>query len=93
MRADLRRPVRLPLSSLDLPQSPCRRILPSPAAGTWDYALTAPPELRFAGPNVFIYGQDRGEWAGTLEGFTEEEFVVVCHPKAGFSFYHGEMTF
>jgi hypothetical protein len=66
---------------------------PSPASGTWDYALTAPPDVRLAGPNVFIYGQDRGEWAGTLEGFTEEEFVVACHPNGGFSFYKGEATF
>ena len=63
------------------------------ASGTWDYSLTGPPEVRVAGPNVFIYGQDRGEWGGTFEGYTEEEFVVVCHPKAGFSFYKGEMTF
>ncbi len=66
---------------------------PVEASGTWDYALTAPPEFRLAGPNVFIYGQDRGEWGGTFDGFTEEEFVVVCHAKAGFSFYKGEMTF
>jgi hypothetical protein len=66
---------------------------PIEASGTWDYSLTGPPEVRVAGPNVFIYGQDRGEWGGTFEGYTEEEFVVVCHPKAGFSFYKGEMTF
>jgi len=63
------------------------------ASGTWDYSLTGPPEVKVAGPNVFIHGQDRGEWEGTFEGYTEEEFVVVCHPKAGFSFYKGEMTF
>ncbi len=66
---------------------------PVPASGTWDYALTGPPEVRVAGRNVFIYGQDRGEWGGTFDGYTEEEFVVVCHPTAGFSFYKGEMTF
>lgn len=66
---------------------------PSPASGTWDYEITAPPEMRFAGPNVFIYGQDQGTWAGTLNGFSQEEFVVVCHPEAGFSYYAGEMTF
>ncbi|MDH3261589.1 MAG: hypothetical protein OEM81_11925 [Acidimicrobiia bacterium] len=63
------------------------------ASGTWDYVLTAEPEVKVAGPNMFIYGQDHGVWGGTFEGFTEEEFVVVCHPKAGFSFYKGEMTF
>jgi hypothetical protein len=66
---------------------------PAPVSGTWDYALTGPPEIRVAGPNVFIYGQDRGEWGGGFDGYTEEEFVVVCHPNAGFSFYEGEMTF
>ncbi len=66
---------------------------PAPVSGTWDYALTGPPEVRVAGPNVFIYGQDRGEWGGSFDGYTEEEFVVVCHPNAGFSFYKGEMTF
>jgi hypothetical protein len=66
---------------------------PIAASGTWDYGLTGPPELRVAGPIVFIYGQDRGEWGGTFEGYTEEEFVVICHPNAGMSFYKGEMTF
>ncbi|HSF84375.1 MAG TPA: hypothetical protein VLG28_01785 [Acidimicrobiia bacterium] len=63
------------------------------ASGTWDYTLTAPPEIEVAGPNVFFYGQDRGEWGGTFEGYSQEEFVLVCHPTAGFSFYKGEMTF
>jgi hypothetical protein len=66
---------------------------PTAASGTWDYALTGPPEVKVAGPNVFIYGQDRGEWGGTFEGYTEEEFVVICHANAGFSFYKGKMTF
>ncbi len=66
---------------------------PTAASGTWDYALTGPPEIRVVGPNVFIFGEDRGEWHGTLEGFTEEEFVVACYGEAGFSFYRGEMTF
>lgn len=66
---------------------------PMPASGTWDYALTAPPVVEMAGPNVFIYGQDHGEWHGTFEGFSEEEFVIVCHASAGFAYYRGEMTF
>lgn len=66
---------------------------PMTVSGTWDYSITGPPEVKVAGPNVFIYGQDRGESAGTFEGFTEEEFVVACHPNAGFAFYKGEMTF
>lgn len=79
--------------ALALAAVPVLATQPTPASGTWDYWITAPPEVRVAGPNVFIYGQDTGEWHGTFEGFTEEEFVVICHPKAGFSFYKGEMTF
>jgi len=66
---------------------------PPTASGTWDYSLTAPPEVKVAGPNVFIYGQDHGDWLGTFDGYTEEEFVVICHAKAGFSLYMGAMTF
>jgi hypothetical protein len=66
---------------------------PTTASGAWDYVLTGPPEVKVAGPNVFIYGQDHGEWLGTFTGSTEEEFVVICHPNAGMAFYKGEMTF
>lgn len=66
---------------------------PPTATGTWDYYLTAPPEVRTAGPNVFIYGQDHGDWTGTFTGYTDEDFVVICHPKRGFSFYKGDLTF
>ena len=79
--------------ALTLAAVPVSADQPVTVSGTWDYALTGPPEVRVAGSNVFIYGQDRGEWGGTFEGYTEEEFVVVCHPDAGFSFYKGEMTF
>ena len=66
---------------------------PTAASGTWDYSLTGDLEVKVAGPNVFMFGQDRGEWGGTFEGYTEEDFVVICHPKAGFSLYMGEMIF
>ena len=79
--------------ALTLMAVPVSADTPTTASGTWDYELVGDLGVKVAGPNVFLYGQDRGEWAGSFDGYTEEDFVVVCHPKAGFSFYKGEMTF
>lgn len=62
------------------------------ASGAWTY-IPAITDVKVAGPNMFVYGTDDGEWTGTFTGTTVEEFVVVCHPKADFNFYKGEMTF
>ena len=78
------------MAALAVPASAGQPVM---ASGTWDYSLTGPPDVKVAGPNVFVFGQDRGEWAGSFEGFTEEEFVVICHANAGLSVYQGEMTF
>ncbi len=61
------------------------------ASGTWDYELVGIPEILVDGSTVIIRGQDIGEWHGTFEGFTEEDFVVICYP--GVNLYRGEMTF
>ena len=60
-------------------------------SGTWDYELVGIPEVIIDGTTVVIRGQDVGEWHGTFEGFTEEDFVVICYP--GVNLYRGEMTF
>ena len=62
------------------------------ASGDWTY-IPAITDVKVAGPNVFLFGTDVGTWTGTFTGTSEEEFVIVCHPKAGFAFYKGEMTF
>ena len=66
---------------------------PIEVSGTWDYCLTSEPKVKVAGPNVFIFAHDHGDWTGTFVGGTEEELVVVCYAKAGFNFYKGAMTF
>ena len=60
-------------------------------SGTWDYEDFGIPEVIVDGSTVIIRGQDIGEWHGTFEGVTEEDFVVICYP--GVNVYRGEMTF
>ena len=65
---------------------------PQDAAGEWKYLPTL-VDFKQAGPNLFLYGTDVGTWTGTFDGESTEDFVVVCHPKAGFSFYKGTIEF
>ena len=62
------------------------------ASGDWKY-IPAITDVKVAGPNMFLYGTDDGTWTGTFVGTSVEEFLVICHPKAGFAFYKGEMTY
>jgi hypothetical protein len=65
---------------------------PQEASGEWTYVPTL-VGVKQAGPNLFFYGTDIGTWTGTFEGTTTEDFVVVCHPNAGVTFYKGTMEF
>ena len=65
---------------------------PQEASGEWTYVPTL-VSVKQAGPNLFFYGTDIGTWTGTFEGTTTEDFVVVCHPNAGVTFYKGTMEF
>ncbi len=52
---------------------------PVDVSGTWDYPEAVINLDKIAGGNVFISGTERGFWAGTFEGVSEEAFRAVIH--------------
>lgn len=80
-------------ATLALTAVPVSADSPTTVAGTWDYEDVGIPVIKDYGSIVFVFGQDRGEWGGSFQGVTEEDFVVVCLLNAGVNFYVGEMTF
>ena len=66
---------------------------PTSASGDWTYVPTVIEIVKVAGQNTFIYGEDVGEWHGTFEGTSTEQFILVNHARAGFNNYAGVIQF
>jgi hypothetical protein len=51
---------------------------PMPASGDWTYVVTSISE-RWAGSNLFRYGEEIGTWTGTFVGTSYDTFTVIVH--------------
>jgi hypothetical protein len=62
---------------------PVKSTQPTEANGTFDYTFEI-LNMRFAGPNTFLYAVEHDTWTGTFTGTSESFFRVGIFSKAGF---------